>query len=160
MPKATGLVPILECPILSAFDTSRCHVTLSRHMSLAVYQLVPSRCASLTLHYFTDRARGPLQYNLYNDHYKILRNLGVTRKGVRVLTFFWFRQPYPDARVWLELDFIKLDLCVSWIKKIITYPTYKLFFSFTITAYVCKCFIPNKTTFTKHCLTRWFFYII
>ena len=44
---------------------------------------------------------------------------------------------------------------VSNIRKILTGPTYKLFFSFKVTWGVYMCFVPNKTTFTKYYLTRW-----
>ena len=44
---------------------------------------------------------------------------------------------------------------VSNIRKIFTGPTYKLFFSFKVTWGVYRCFVPNKTTFTKYYLTRW-----
>ena len=33
---------------------------------------------------------------------------------------------------------------------------YKLLFSFMIILDVYRFFIPNKTTFTKYCLTQWF----
>ena len=39
--------------------------------------------------------------------------------------------------------------------KIFTCPTHKLFLSFMLISDVYRSFIPNKTTFTKHCLTQW-----
>ena len=39
--------------------------------------------------------------------------------------------------------------------KIFTGPTYKLHLSSMVISDVCRLFIPNKTTFTKHCLTQW-----
>ena len=39
--------------------------------------------------------------------------------------------------------------------KIFTGATYKLFFSFSVISDVYRSFIPNKSTFTKYCLTQW-----
>ena len=50
--------------------------------------------------------------------------------------------------------FVKLPT-VSKIREIFTGPTYKLILSFTVISDVYRSFIPNKTTFTKYCLTQW-----
>ena len=39
--------------------------------------------------------------------------------------------------------------------KIFTGWTYKLLLSLTVIANLCRSFNPNKTIFTKYCLTQW-----
>ena len=39
--------------------------------------------------------------------------------------------------------------------KLFTGPMYTLALNLTVISYVYRCFIPNQTTFNKHCLTQW-----
>ena len=50
---------------------------------------------------------------------------------------------------------INVTVAVSTLRKIFTGLKHKSFLSFMVISDVNRSFIPNKTTFTKYCLTHW-----
>ena len=72
------------------------------------------------------------------------------KKATKPICIFWWGVLYNQNRKIYNLH----TQCYK-LGKIFTCSTYKLLLCFTVIPDVYKSFFPNKTTYTKYCLTQW-----